>query len=176
MRSIWRNRPLTCCKMGGSFLPLRFRAAVTGISPNGVPSKFWRRNELIILVCTERSSIPAGTRSWRMPTRTWRCCREENSFPRRCITSCGSQERTECMPDIYPVIRRHMAVFRMPEQYAIALFNAVGVGTPVTVHGRTPTGRYVGQSRPTFPWGPNRFGDPRFDPRFVRPPPPWWWR
>ena len=29
---------------------------------------------------------------------------------------------------------------RMPEQYAIAFFNAVSVGTPVTVHGRTPTG------------------------------------
>ena len=65
---------------------------------------------------------------------------------------------------------------RMPEQYAIAFFNSVSVGTPVTVYGRTPTGRYLGQSRPTFPRGPNRFGDPRFDPRFAPPPPPWWWR
>jgi L,D-transpeptidase catalytic domain len=65
---------------------------------------------------------------------------------------------------------------RMPEQYAIAFFNAVSVGTPITVYGRTPTGRYVGQSRPTFPWGHNRFGDPRFGPRFAPPPPPWWWR
>jgi hypothetical protein len=66
---------------------------------------------------------------------------------------------------------------RMPEQYAIAFFNAVSVGTPVTVYGRTPpTGRYLGQSRPTFPWGPNRFGVPRFDPRFAAPPPPPWWR
>jgi lipoprotein-anchoring transpeptidase ErfK/SrfK len=65
---------------------------------------------------------------------------------------------------------------RMPEQYAIAFFNAVSVGTPVTVYGRTPTGRYVGQSRATFPWVPSRFRDPRFDPRFAPPPPPWWWR
>jgi L,D-transpeptidase catalytic domain len=65
---------------------------------------------------------------------------------------------------------------RMPEQYAIAFFNAVSVGTPVTVYGRTPAGRYAGQSRPTFPLGPNRFRDPRFDRRFVPPPPPWWWR
>jgi lipoprotein-anchoring transpeptidase ErfK/SrfK len=65
---------------------------------------------------------------------------------------------------------------RMPEQNAIAFFNAVSVGTPVTVYGRTPSGRYLGQSRPTFPWGPNRFGNPRFYPRFAPPPPPAWWR
>jgi hypothetical protein len=64
---------------------------------------------------------------------------------------------------------------RMPQQYAIAFFNAVTVGTPVTVYGRTPTGRYLGQSRQIFPSTPVRFRDPRFDPRF-RPPPPWWWR
>jgi lipoprotein-anchoring transpeptidase ErfK/SrfK len=65
---------------------------------------------------------------------------------------------------------------RMPQQNAIAFFNAVTVGTPVTVYGRTPAGRYVGESRPTFPRGPNSFRDPRFDPRFAAPPPPWWWR
>jgi hypothetical protein len=65
---------------------------------------------------------------------------------------------------------------RMPEQYAIAFFNAVSLGTPVTVYGRTPTGRYLGRSRPTFPWRPNRFEDPRFQPRFAPPPPPGWWR
>src|SRR5213075_3345761 len=59
---------------------------------------------------------------------------------------------------------------RMPEQYAIALFNSVSVGTPVTVFGRTPTGRYLGQSQSRFP---PRFG-PQFGPRFVPPPPPWW--
>jgi len=65
---------------------------------------------------------------------------------------------------------------RMPQQYAIAFFNAVSVGTPVTVYGRTPTGRYLGQSEPTFPSTPVRFRDPRFVPRFRPPPPPWWWR
>src|SRR5213596_3014684 len=70
---------------------------------------------------------------------------------------------------------------RMPEQYAIALFNSVSVGTPVTVFGRTPTGRYLGQSQSPFMRGGNRFADPRFsrqfDPRFGPPPPPWpWWR
>ena len=59
---------------------------------------------------------------------------------------------------------------RMPEQYAIAFFNSVSVGTPVTVFGRTPTGRYLGQSQSRFP---PRFGSP-FDPRFAPPPPPWW--
>jgi hypothetical protein len=70
---------------------------------------------------------------------------------------------------------------RMPEQYAIAFFNSVSVGTPVTVFGRTPTGRYLGQSQSPFMRGGNRFADPRFsrqfDPRFGPPPPPWpWWR
>ncbi len=58
---------------------------------------------------------------------------------------------------------------RMPEQYAIAFFNSVSVGTPVTVFGRTPAGRYLGQSQSRFP---PRFG-PQFGPRFA-PPPPWW--
>jgi hypothetical protein len=65
---------------------------------------------------------------------------------------------------------------RMPEQYAIAFFNSVSVGTPVTVFGRTPTGRYLGQSHTLFPGQRNRFADPRFgprfDPRFAPPPPP----
>jgi hypothetical protein len=59
---------------------------------------------------------------------------------------------------------------RMPEQYAIAFFNSISVGTPVTVFGRTPTGRYLGQSQSRFP---PRFG-PQFGPRFAPPPPPWW--
>jgi L,D-transpeptidase catalytic domain len=63
---------------------------------------------------------------------------------------------------------------RMPQQYAIAFFNSVSVGTPVTVFGRTPVRRYLGQSQSTFLRGSNRFVDPRFDPRFRPPPPPWW--
>ena len=61
---------------------------------------------------------------------------------------------------------------RMPEQYAIAFFNAVQVGTPVTVFGRTPVNRYYsGQSQRAWP--------PRFGPfsgsRFPPPPPATWW-
>ena len=63
---------------------------------------------------------------------------------------------------------------RMPEQYAIAFFNSVSAGTPVTVFGRTPAGRYLGQSQPLFPGRGSRFTGPRFWPRFVPPPPPWW--
>jgi L,D-transpeptidase catalytic domain len=65
---------------------------------------------------------------------------------------------------------------RMPEQYAIAFFNSVSVGTPVTVFGRTPTGPYLGQRRGRFQQVGNRFGDPRFAPRFPPPPPFPWWR
>jgi lipoprotein-anchoring transpeptidase ErfK/SrfK len=55
---------------------------------------------------------------------------------------------------------------RLPEQNAIAFFNAVDVGTPVTVFGRTPRGRYSEESQ----WArqPRR---PFMDPRFA---PPWW--
>ena len=66
---------------------------------------------------------------------------------------------------------------RMPQEYAIAFFNSINVGTPVTVFGRTPVGRYSEQSRSTMLRGRNRFADPRFgppfDPRFS-PPPPYW--
>ena len=68
---------------------------------------------------------------------------------------------------------------RMPQENAIAFFNSVDVGTPVTVFGRTPVDRYSDQSRSTFPRRRNAFADPRFgrpfDPRFG-PPPPFWWR
>ena len=68
---------------------------------------------------------------------------------------------------------------RMPEQYAIALFDLVTVGTPVTVFGRTPAGRYSEQSRSIMPRRPPGFAGPRFaspfDQRFA-PPPPFWWR
>ena len=63
---------------------------------------------------------------------------------------------------------------RMPEQYAIAFFNSVTEGTPVTVFGRTPAGRYLGQSQSPFMRRANRFADPRFGPRFAPPPYPWW--
>jgi len=63
---------------------------------------------------------------------------------------------------------------RMPEQYAIAFFNSVSEGTPVTVFGRTPAGRYLGQSQSPFMRGGTRFADPRFGPRFGPPPFPWW--
>jgi hypothetical protein len=63
---------------------------------------------------------------------------------------------------------------RMPQQYAIAFFNSVSVGTPVTVLGRTPTRSYARQWQPPFMRDGNRFADPRFDPRFAPPPPPWW--
>jgi lipoprotein-anchoring transpeptidase ErfK/SrfK len=66
---------------------------------------------------------------------------------------------------------------RMPEQLAIAFFNSVNVGTPVTVFGRTPTGSYARQWQSPFMRGGNRFAAPRFAPRFMPPPPPFpWWR
>jgi len=63
---------------------------------------------------------------------------------------------------------------RMPQELAIAFFNAVNVGTPVTVFGRTPTGNYTRQWQSPSMRGSNRFADPRFGPRFAPPPPPWW--
>jgi hypothetical protein len=66
---------------------------------------------------------------------------------------------------------------RLPEEYAIAFFNSISVGTPVTVFGRTPVGRYSEQSRSTMLRRRNGFADPRFgspvDPRFA---PSFWGR
>ena len=64
---------------------------------------------------------------------------------------------------------------RMPQERAIAFFNAVQVGTPVTVFGRTPVNHYYsGQSQSTFPQRP-RFGPP-IGQRFPPPPPGVWWQ
>jgi hypothetical protein len=57
---------------------------------------------------------------------------------------------------------------RLPEENAIAFFNAIDVGTPVTVFGRTPRGRYSEESQ----WMPRR-RSPFMDPRSATP---WWWR
>jgi hypothetical protein len=67
---------------------------------------------------------------------------------------------------------------RMPEQMAIAFFNAVEVGTPVQVFGRTPRTReyfqYGPQPNYRGPWY-RRSVDPRFDPRYdPRFRDPWW--
>ena len=65
---------------------------------------------------------------------------------------------------------------RLPEENAIAFYNTVDVGTPVTVFGRTPRGRYSEESRSPMFRGRNPFVDPRFDPYFDRrfAPPVWW--
>ena len=79
---------------------------------------------------------------------------------------------------------------RMPEQYAIQFFNAVDVGTPVRVAGKTP------HTRDYFQYGPQpsrrpqyqqrrydpryyrparpRLRSPRYEPIYVPPPPPDW--
>jgi hypothetical protein len=68
---------------------------------------------------------------------------------------------------------------RMPERMAIAFFDAVEVGTPVTVFGRTPrtngNRRYGPQPFAQPPWfqRPNEpVYDPRYNPRYNDP----WWR
>lgn len=74
---------------------------------------------------------------------------------------------------------------RMPEENAIAFFNAVEIGTPVRVYGRARTGDYMRYGpQPFRGQGYPRRIDPRFDPRFdprvidprFAPPPPDWWR
>jgi lipoprotein-anchoring transpeptidase ErfK/SrfK len=72
---------------------------------------------------------------------------------------------------------------RMPEQLAIAFFNRVDVGTPVTVFGRTPRAndrdRFGAQPQGgAWPWFGRPF-EPRMDPRFQpqygpRYGDPWW--
>lgn len=62
---------------------------------------------------------------------------------------------------------------RLPEQNAIAIFNAVDVGTPVTVFGRTPRGRTHSDTAITMQRRRRLMVDPRFEERFS---PPWEWR
>ena len=69
---------------------------------------------------------------------------------------------------------------RLPERDAIAIFNSVDVGTPVTVFGRTPrTGTRLTQEearwrRPSWNGWPNPWPN---DPRYYAPPPsPLWGR
>jgi lipoprotein-anchoring transpeptidase ErfK/SrfK len=60
---------------------------------------------------------------------------------------------------------------RLPEEKAIAIFNSVEVGTPVTVFGRTPRGREMSEAR--LHRRPRTFSPN--DPRAYYPP-PWWVR
>jgi lipoprotein-anchoring transpeptidase ErfK/SrfK len=62
---------------------------------------------------------------------------------------------------------------RLPERNAIAIFNAVDVGTPVTVFGRTPHGRVGADSEITMQRNRRQMYDPRVDERTIAP---WWWR
>jgi lipoprotein-anchoring transpeptidase ErfK/SrfK len=62
---------------------------------------------------------------------------------------------------------------RLPERNAIAIFNAVDVGTPVTVFGRTPRGRSNVDAEITMQRNRRRMYDPRFDERTIAP---WEWR
>jgi len=60
---------------------------------------------------------------------------------------------------------------RLPEEKAIAIFNAVEVGTPVTVFGRTPRGREMQEARLQRPRRNALPNDPR-----ASYPAPWWVR
>jgi hypothetical protein len=62
---------------------------------------------------------------------------------------------------------------RMPEENAIAFFNAVDVGTPVTVFGRTPVRRPFQNFGSTIYRRSDRHAGPWFDPRWAQP---WWSR
>lgn len=63
---------------------------------------------------------------------------------------------------------------RLPENNAIALFNAVDVGTPVTVFGRTPTRRQTSNEQ-AFSMQRRRRAEaePRFDNRYLAAPSRW---
>jgi lipoprotein-anchoring transpeptidase ErfK/SrfK len=62
---------------------------------------------------------------------------------------------------------------RLPEENAVAFFNALNVGTPVTVFGRTPRGRSTEEARLRTQGYRPQFVDPRFDQLLTAP---WWWR
>ena len=157
----------------------RFPADATDISPRPVRSKFMEkeRNSLFEHLrqncgrVTDRHVVADADADMQVP----RGCRFVPAPMHYFMRFHGADGMHAGYLPGYPA--SHGCV-RMPEQYAIAFFNSVSVGTPVTVFGRTPTGRYLGQSQSPFMRGGNRFADPRFsrrfDPRFGPPPPPWW--
>lgn len=63
---------------------------------------------------------------------------------------------------------------RLPEGNAIALFNSVQVGTPVTVFGVTPRGRSLGENEFTLQRRRRQPFEPRVVERYFAPP--GWWR
>ncbi|MFN2507276.1 MAG: L,D-transpeptidase [Chthoniobacterales bacterium] len=69
---------------------------------------------------------------------------------------------------------------RLPEHNAIAFFQAVQIGTPVTVFGTTPRRGSLGEDGYTLQrrrqLRPNVYRDPRFEDRFFTPGRPMWWR
>ncbi len=66
---------------------------------------------------------------------------------------------------------------RLPEANAIAFFNAVEIGTPVTVFGITPRGRARSEDGYSTQRRSRSSRDPRIDPRNVDPyARPMWWR
>ena len=60
---------------------------------------------------------------------------------------------------------------RLPETEAIAIFNAIEVGTPVTIFGRTPRSRWRQEARLRAPRRSAWPNDPR-----LAPTAPWWVR
>jgi lipoprotein-anchoring transpeptidase ErfK/SrfK len=58
---------------------------------------------------------------------------------------------------------------RMPEQYAVAFFNALPTGTPVQVFGHTPRTRDFSRFGPQPFRFPPFFGPPQRDPRYYDP-------
>jgi hypothetical protein len=97
------------------------------------------------------------TPSWRTLTPTCRFYAADSLSPRRWIILCDSTAETACTPDIYRVTLPRTAASSMPEQYAIAFFNSVQVGTPVTVFGRTPVNRYYSGASATGFSAPSTF-------------------
>ena len=155
----------------------QFRVDVTDISPREAHSKFSTRSKLITrawygkIVDAHGNTIVADADAdMRVPPGGKFIPAPMHYFMR---FSGADGMHAGYLPG-YPA--SHGCV-RMPEQYAIVIFNSVSIGTPVTVFGRTPAGRYSEQSRSTMPMRRNGFADPRFgppfDPRFASP---FWWR
>jgi len=63
---------------------------------------------------------------------------------------------------------------RMQEENAVAFFNAVQIGTPVHVFGRTPRTRDYFRFGPQPLRFPPMFGAPQRDPRYYNPPAQRW--
>jgi len=124
-------------KTDGRFWLRQFRAAATDTSLREVHSKFLRRNEAITRACTGKLSMRRGNTIVADADADMRVPPGGKFIPAPMHYFMRFNGADGMHAGYLPGYPASHGCVRMPEEYAVALFNSVSVGTPVTVFGRT---------------------------------------